>query len=106
MNLDLIDIKLDFNKYEYPTPFNKKTSDMYIFKVKSDSKETVTNHYLGPMYFRESNSSPQQYLCKCGEIHEVGTGGDFTSLITLQEEGCPKCNYNDKFLYNSSIKIE
>jgi len=106
MNLDLIEIKQDFNKYEYPTPFNKKTSNMYIFKVKPGSKETITDHYLGPLFYRECNSFPQQYLCKCGELHKVGTGGDFTSLEILHEKGCPSCNYDEKFLYNSSIKIE
>lgn len=106
MNLELETFIPNFNKYDYDTPLNKKTSDMYILNVKSDSKETIEHHYLGPTYYRESNTFPQQYRCKCGEIYLIGEEEDFSSIEELIAKGCPKCDYKDVFLYSSSIKIE
>ena len=106
MNLEILEAKKDFNHYEYQTPLDKKTSNLYILQVNSDSEETISHHYLGPTYFRESGNYPYHYLCKCGNILRVGKGGEFASLEDLKKQGCPECQYNDKFLYNSSIKIE
>jgi len=106
MKLKILEEKKDFNQYEHQTPFSRKTSNMYILQVNADSEETISHHYLGPTYFRESGNYPYHYECKCGNILQVGEGGDFASVEELQKEGCPKCQYNDKFLYNSSIKIE
>lgn len=106
MNLELIDVLLNFNEYEIDTPLSKKSSDLYILRAKSKTKETISDHYFGPLYYRESNVHPYPYLCKCGEIYNIGEGGDYKRIEDLQDEGCPKCGYNDKFLYNSSIKIE
>ena len=106
MKLEIIEEKKDFNQYEYQTPLSKNTSDMYILRVKDNSEETISHHYLGPAYYREVGNYPYPYLCKCGDILLVGEGGDFASVEDLQNKGCPKCQYNDKFLYNSSIKIE
>ncbi len=106
MKLEILEEKKEFNKYEYQTPLNKKTSDLYVLQVNADSEETISHHYLGPTYYRESGNYPYQYLCKCGETLLVGESGDFTSIEELQNKGCPKCQYKEKFLYNSSIKIE
>lgn len=106
MNLEIEEKKTDFNNYEYKTPLNKTVSDLYIIKVKPNSKETIANHYFGPMYYRESNSRLQQYKCKCDEIFNVGSAGEINSIVELENKGCPKCNYKGPFLYNSSIKIE
>ncbi|MHA1406313.1 MAG: bis-aminopropyl spermidine synthase family protein [Candidatus Heimdallarchaeaceae archaeon] len=106
MNVKIIQHLSDFNKYEYNTSLNKKTSDLYILEVNPDSKETIENHYFGPLYYRECSKSPQEYLCKCGEICRVGPGGEYSSLKDLEEKGCSKCNYKGTFLYKSSIKIE
>ena len=108
MNLEIEEKKTDFNSYEYKTPLNKKVSDLYIIKVKPNSKETIANHYYGPMYYRESNSHLQLYKCKtiCGESFNVGSEGEFNSIDELENKGCPKCNHKGPFLYNSSINIE
>lgn len=106
MNLEIIDVKKDFNKYDYSTPLNKKTSDLYTLQVREDSVETIPHHYPGPTYFRESNSFPQPYRCKCGKVIQIGEEGEFTSVEELQSKGCPSCQYNEDFLYNSSIQIE
>ncbi|MFW9853266.1 MAG: hypothetical protein ACFFDS_09995, partial [Candidatus Thorarchaeota archaeon] len=106
MNLEIIDVLLNFNEYDIDTPLSKRNSDLYVMQVKSESKETISDHYFGPLYYRESNMLPYPYLCKCGEIYNIGEGGDYNKIEDLQDEGCPKCGYNDKFLYNSSIKIE
>ncbi len=106
MNLE-IDKKIqDFNKYEFQTPFRRFTSDIYLLKVKKDTKETITNHYFGPMYFRESTTSPKPYKCKCGKIHLVGEKGDFKTLSILEETHCPECKYGGPFLYNSTVNME
>ncbi len=106
MNLEIEKKIPNFNKYEFPTPFEKKTSDMYILKVGHDSKETIANHYFGPIYFRESNISLKPYKCKCEAIYNIGDSGDFETLKALEENKCPKCNYGGPFLYNSSVCIE
>ena len=108
MNLEIEEKKKDFNGYEYNTPLNKTVSDLYSIKVKSNSKETIANHYYGPMYYRESNSHLQIYMCKtiCGESFNVGSEGEFNSIDELENKGCPKCNHKGPFLYNSSIKLE
>ena len=106
MNLEVDIKKSDFNRYEYKTPLNKDVSDLYILKVKKDSVETISNHYFGPMYYRESNNKIQPYRCKCGEIYNIGVESDFKSINELENKGCSKCNYTGPFLYNSSIKIE
>ena len=106
MNLEIEEKRSNFNTYEYETPLKKDASDLYIIKVKPNSKETIENHYFGPLYFRESNSQKQQYKCKCGHIFEIGSDGDFTVIDDLENTGCSKCNYTGPFLYNSSIKIE
>jgi len=106
MNLEIEDILIDYNEYEYPTPFNKKTSNLYIFKVKNNSKETIANHYFGPTYFRESTELEKSFKCKCGIIYSVGETGEFKSLEALEENKCPKCGYSGPFLYNSSVLME
>jgi predicted methyltransferase len=106
MNLEIEEKKSDFNKYEYETPLKKKTSDLYIIKVKPNSKETIPNHYFGPLYFRESNEQLQPYKCKCGHIYKIGSKGDFSFITELEKASCSKCNYSGPFLYNSSIAIE
>ncbi len=108
MNLEIEEKKTDFNTYEHDTPLNKSVSDMYIIKVKANSKETIPNHYYGPMYYRESNSKLQTYSCKtiCGEVFTVGSEGGFNTIEELERKGCPKCDHRGPFLYNSSIKLE
>jgi predicted methyltransferase len=106
MNLEKIDVKEDFNEYEHPTPFAKKKSDLYIFKVKDVSKETIPNHYFGPLYYRESNVFPQPYKCKCGASYNIGKDEEFVTINDLENNGCSECNYKGPFLYGSSIKME
>jgi len=106
MEIKLIDILPNFNNYDFDTPLGRRNSDLYILQAKSESKETISNHYFGPLYYRESNELPYPYLCKCGVIHKVGEGGDYVNIEDLQEKGCPECGYNEEFLYNSSIKME
>ena len=106
MNLEIEKKLKDFNKYDYPTPFSKNTSDMYIINVKDNSKETIENHYFGPTYFREATISPKPYKCKCGKIYNVGESGDYPSLKQLEEQKCPDCDYEGPFLYVSSIQME
>lgn len=106
MKLEIIDVKEKFNIYEYQTPLGKKYSDLYILKVKENSEETMSDHYFGPTYYRESNSLPQSYQCKCGENFKIGNNEEITTIKVLERNGCPKCNYKGPFLYDSSIKIE
>lgn len=106
MNLEIEEKRSDFNKYDYETPLKKNVSDLYIIKVKPNSKETIPNHYFGPLYFRESNNQLQPYKCKCEQTYKIGVTGDFTSIEELEKAGCSKCNYSGPFLYDSSIKIE
>ncbi|MCE7742973.1 MAG: bis-aminopropyl spermidine synthase family protein [Candidatus Heimdallarchaeota archaeon] len=109
--VNVMDLEIDkklpnFNKYAFPTPLEKKTSDMYILKVKSSSKETIANHYFGPTYFRESAATPKSYKCKCGIIYSIGDAGDFSTLKALEEKKCSECGYDGPFLYNSSVYME
>ncbi len=106
MDLEIENVLVDFNKYEYPTPFEKNTSNMYILKVKNSSKETIFNHYYGPMYLRESKMSPKLYKCKCGILYNIGENGDFGTLEDLEENGCSRCDYEGPFLYSSSVLME
>ena len=106
MDLEILEDFKDFNKYENETPLKKKTSDVLILRVKKNSKETIAHHYLGPYYFRECIIKPSPYLCKCGKILSIGSNGNYKSIAELESLGCPECGYNEKFLYNSSIKIE
>ena len=106
MNLEKADFKESFNEYDYPTPLGKKNSDLYILNVKQNSEETISNHYFGPTYYRESNVFPQIYSCECGENYKIGKGLDFLEVKTLEESGCNKCQYKGPFLYESSVKIE
>lgn len=106
MKIDIVDILPNFNSYDVDTPLGKRNSDLYVLQVNSKSKETISDHYFGPYYYRESNSLPYPYLCECGEVYNIGEGGDYNRIENLQEKGCPKCGYNGKFLYHSSIKME
>lgn len=106
MNLEIDQIHPDFNNYEYKTPLNKKKSDMYVLNVKENSNETITHHYLGPMYYRESYQEPKVYKCKCGKKFLIGKTGNFSTIEELQKSGCNKCGYSEAFLYDSNIKIE
>ena len=106
MNLEKVDIKEEFNEYEYITPLEKKTSDLFVFKVKEDSKETIPNHYFGPLYYRESNVFPQPYKCKCGASYNIGKDEKFLTIKDLENCRCTKCDYKGPFLYESSIEME
>ena len=106
MNLEKEDIKEEFNEYDHPTPLGKKTSDLYLLKVKEDSKETIPNHYFGPLYYRESNVFPQSYKCKCGTNYNIGENEKFVAIKDLENSGCSQCDYKGPFLYESSIKME
>lgn len=106
MDLEIENKYLDFNRYEYLTPQEKNTSSMYILRVKNSSKETITNHYFGPIYFRESKMSPKPFRCKCGAIYKIGEKGDFESLKSLENKTCPICNYAGPFIYDSTVPIE
>ncbi|MHA1953628.1 MAG: bis-aminopropyl spermidine synthase family protein, partial [Candidatus Heimdallarchaeaceae archaeon] len=106
MNLEKVEIKENFNNYDFPTPLGKKNSDLYILSVKPDSEETIPNHYFGPTYYRESNRSPQPYKCKCGEKHSIGEEEEFSTITDLKESGCTKCEYKGPFLFESSIEME
>jgi len=105
MKLELLKVNKDFNNYTYLTPLNKKVSNVFVIKVNSNSTETISNHYFGPLYYRESKETPKSYRCKCGNIITVGEGGDFKNLRELEEHGCPKCGYSGKFIYNSNVPI-
>lgn len=106
MNLEIEEKIIDFNKYEYNTPFGKKSSDMYVLQVKSDSKETITNHYFGPTYFRESSLPLKPYKCECGIIYNIGETGNFKTIKQLEENKCPQCDYKGPFLFVSSVQLE
>ncbi len=106
MNLEKVEIKEEFNEYEHPTPLGKKTSDLFVLKVKEDSKETIPNHYFGPLYYRESNVFPQPYKCKCGTSYNIGKDEEFKTIEDLKNCGCTQCDYKGPFLYESSIKME
>ncbi|MHA1685474.1 MAG: bis-aminopropyl spermidine synthase family protein [Candidatus Heimdallarchaeaceae archaeon] len=106
MNLKIEEVCQNYTHYSYETPLNKKSATTYILKVKPESKETISNHYFGPYYFRESSIEPKPYRCKCGAIYTVGQGGDFETLSSLMEKGCPKCGHKEVFVFNSSIKME
>ncbi|MHA1203177.1 MAG: bis-aminopropyl spermidine synthase family protein [Candidatus Heimdallarchaeaceae archaeon] len=106
MDLEIENILVDFNKYDYQTPFEKKTSDMYILNVKNSSKETIFNHYFGPYYIRESKMSPKPFKCKCGALYNIGENGDFKTLKLLEEKRCSKCDYEGHFLFVSSVIME
>ncbi|MCG3226727.1 MAG: bis-aminopropyl spermidine synthase family protein [Candidatus Heimdallarchaeota archaeon] len=106
MNLEKVEIKENFNNYDFPTPLGKKKSDLYILNVKPDSEETIPNHYFGPTYYRESNKFPQPYKCKCGENCNIGKDEKFHAITDLEESGCIKCEYKGPFLFESSIEME
>ena len=106
MNLTIESVKKSFNEYEFKTPLGKKTSDLYVIKVNTDSNETIFNHYYGPIYFRESTQSPHPYECNCGKIYKVGKGGEFSSAEDLKNKGCPECGYAKEFRYASSIMLD
>jgi len=106
MSLTIESVKKSFNEYEFDTPLGARTSDLYVLSVNENSNETIPNHYFGPMYFRESTQTPQPYECKCGKIHFVGQGGEYSSIEELKEKGCPECGYAENFRYSSSIMLE
>jgi predicted methyltransferase len=106
MNLEKEDVQPNFNEYDFPTPLDKKNSDLYILNVKPNSEETISNHYFGPTYYRESNSFPQVYKCKCGAKFNIGKGEEYSKVNDLEDCGCTKCEYKGPFLYESSVKIE
>ena len=106
MNLTIESVKKSFNEYQFDTPLGTRTSNLYVLDVNENSKETILNHYFGPMYYRESTQVPKLYECKCNKIHSVGQGGEYSSLEELMEKGCPKCGYVENFRYASSIMLE
>ncbi len=106
MNVEILTHKKQFNKYAYETPLGKKTSDMYVLRVLPRSKETIKEHYFGPLYFRESKIEPKPYRCKCGKSIQIGKEGKYESLSDLKEVGCPECGHKDIFVFDSDIKIE
>lgn len=106
MHVEILAHKKQFNKYTYETPLGKKTSDMYVLRVLPGSKETIKEHYLGPLYFRESKTEPKPHRCKCGKIIQIGKKGEYESLSDLKEKGCPECEQKDIFVFDSDIKIE
>ena len=105
MNLELVKVYDSFNSYIYKTPLGKYSSDLFLIKVRTDSKETISDHYYGPLYYRESKEKPKSYRCKCGHIIKIGEGGEYEKLEDLEESGCPICGYKGKFLYNSTVPI-
>ncbi|MHA1590992.1 MAG: bis-aminopropyl spermidine synthase family protein [Candidatus Heimdallarchaeaceae archaeon] len=106
MNLTIESVKKSFNEYEFDTPLGTRTSNLYVLDVNENSKETIQNHYFGPMYYRESTQVPKLYECKCSKTHSVGQGGEYGSLEELMEKGCPECGYAENFRYASSIMLE
>jgi len=106
MNLTIESVKKSFNEYEFDTPLGTITSNLYVLDVNENSKETIQNHYFGPMYYRESTQVPKLYECKCSKTHSVGQGGEYGSLEELMEKGCPECGYAENFRYASSIMLE
>ena len=106
MNLEKVEIKENFNNYDFPTPLGKKNSDLYVLGVKPDSEETIPNHYFGPTYYRESKNFPQSYKCKCGENYKIGMDEEFLTITDLEESGCTKCEYRGPFLFESSVEME
>ncbi|NPD89911.1 MAG: bis-aminopropyl spermidine synthase family protein [Asgard group archaeon] len=106
MNLEKVEIKEEFNNYDYSTPLGKKNSDLFVLSVKPNSEETIPNHYFGPTYYRECIKFPQPYRCKCGENYSIRKDEEFTTINDLEESGCSKCGYKGPFLYGSSIEIE
>jgi predicted methyltransferase len=106
MNLEKVEIKKDFNNYSYTTPLGKKNSDLYILNVKPNSEETISNHYFGPTYYRESNKFPHPYKCKCGEKYSIGKEEEILSINDLEKSSCAKCEYKGPFLFESSVEME
>ncbi|MHA1303507.1 MAG: bis-aminopropyl spermidine synthase family protein [Candidatus Heimdallarchaeaceae archaeon] len=106
LNLEVEQHLKNFNQYDFNTVLGKKVSDLYILKVSEKSKETISNHYLGPMYFREIKEKTRPYKCKCGKVIEVGDNADFKDIEELQAKGCPVCGHKEVFVYKSTIKLE
>lgn len=106
MNLTIESVKKSFNEYMFNTPLGKKTSDLFIIKVNTNSKESVSEHYFGPLYFRESTQVPHPYECRCGKIYNVGKNEEYSSLEDLKNKGCPICGHSEDFRYASSIMLD
>lgn len=69
-------------------------SDLYVLSVLEGSMPLIEGEYTGPIYTGQARPTLRMYACtECGAQLTVGgeAGGQFATIETLKEAGCPIC---------------
>jgi len=69
------------------------TSHLYHLRSTAASRPVRDGAYPGPLYTAESRAAVRRpYRCAgCRTVHEVGPGGQWPRIASLQAAGCPQC---------------
>lgn len=91
MGLIITEILPDFNHYQGAAIIGSR-SQMMVLTTTDGFRPGITGVFTDPFYTGELNRTMRTYRCKrCGEIARVGSGGQYTTIEELKEDGCPQC---------------